>query len=153
MNLLTIWFLPFLVRMTLKAIHRILWTWRRVTETLDVHWMYTALYAGHTLDCVLDTNWRIYFAVHWTYTGHTLHCALYIGLCTDHTVECTWHCTLGCTLGVHWCVLGCTVFCTLYIDLCTGQTLGCTLDCALGLYTRCELDCTPDVHTCIPDVH
>ena len=115
--------------------------------------MYTALYTGHTLDCVLDINWSIYFTMHWMYTEHTLCCTLYTGLCTDHTMACTAHCTLDCILGVHWCTLGCTGFCTVYIDLGREQTLGCTLDCALGLYTRCVLDCTPDVPTCVPDVH
>lgn len=140
--------------MTRKAIHRILWTWRRVTEMLDihctVHWTYTGLCTGH--------RWSIYFTMHWMYTRfmrYTLYmdCVLIIQWHVQcYTLERTVHCTLDCILctGV---TLGCpTVFCTLYIDLGKEPTLGCTLDCALGLYTRCVLDCTPDVPTCVPDI-
>ena len=102
LNLLTIWFLPLLVRMTLKAIHRILWTWTRVTETLDVHWMCTALYTGHTLDCTLHSG-MCPWTVHQVYTGLYTRCAF--ELCTRCVQLCS-----RCAYGL----------CARYVQLCSS---------------------------------
>ena len=69
LNLLTIRSLPFFLRMTITAIHRILWTWRRQAQRPST---YTGLYTGHTFDCTLDKYWCI--------------------------LDCTLNCILGCTL-------------------------------------------------------
>ena len=77
LNLLTICFLAISSKNDSKAIHRILWTWRR-----DRHWTYIAAYVEHTVECTLDVHWSVHGTLHCTvYSGHTLeYIALHTGV-------------------------------------------------------------------------
>ena len=94
--------LPFIVRMTVRAIHRILRTWRRQAQR---QWAYTGLRLTYT------RHWTVHWNVHEIYTGQ------YLRLCTAvYTVHCT--VPLDCTpdvstcapmcLDIHWPTQMCT---------------------------------------------
>ena len=107
--------LPFIVRMTVRAIHRILRTWRRQAQR---QWAYTGL--------------RL------TYTG--LYTEMYMRFTLDNTLDCALQYTQGCALGLYTrCVHMCSNvsrYSLAYSDvhwtvhwMDRDCTLGCTLGC------------------------
>ena len=129
------------------------------TETLDIHWIYTGVYTGRTLECILNCildvhwcirDWSVYWTVYQIYTG-----VYWTGLDTGPYTGCILECILDQQMytGVYWTVyqMYTGVYCT---ELYTGCTLECILDCILDIHW-CILDWPRhwSVHWMCPDVH
>ena len=81
--------------MTVRDIHRIFMDMEKTgAETLDIHWIYTGVYTGRTLECILNCildvhwcilDWSVYWTVHYT-LDCTLGCTLNLTMYTECTL-------------------------------------------------------------------